>query len=529
MTALVGPRLATLLAVLAGAALALAFPPVAFGPYATVGVALLTAALWGGSVRRGLLLGPLTGMVFFLILLAWMRVIGPDAWILLSMLCASWMVIVGIGTALVTRLPAAPLWAAALWVTAEALRGRVPFGGFPWGNLAFAQPDTPLAGYAAWAGSPAATFVVALVGTAVIGGVVHLRQGRTRSGAGWIVAAIALVLIPTVMPPGSGAEPTAGTTQQATLAIVQGGTPQVGMGAMDVRRAVLDNHVAQTLDLAAAIDAGQAPQPEFVLWPENSSDIDPFSDASVASAITAAARAVNAPIVIGAVITSPENDREVWNVGVVWDPETGPGQMYVKTHPVPFGEYIPFREQLADLVGRFDRIPRDFAAGPVPGNLDVSGVPVGLVICFEVAYSDVVDAVVDGGAQVLAVQTNNATYGGTAQPAQQLAIERLRAIEFGRTVIVAATSGISAVIGTDGVLVAEIPEGQSGWVVEDVTLHSALTGASRFGHVIEWLIVGLALIGLAWALIQTAGRRRRGTRGEVDDLVGWSGDVRLVR
>ena len=142
------------------------------------------------------------------------------------------------------------------------------------------------------------------------------------------------------------------------------------------------------------------------------------------------------------------------NSGVVWDPQTGPGERYVKRHPVPFGEYIPFRAQLSGWIERLDQIPRDFYAGDRPGNLDVGPAAVGDVICFEVAYDGLVRDVVTGGADVLVVQTNNATYNGTGQPQQQMAMSRLRAVEHGRTVLVAATSGISAVVAPDGEVVA---------------------------------------------------------------------------
>ena len=247
-----------------------------------------------------------------------------------------------------------------------------------------------------------------------------------------------------------------------------------------------------------------------MLWPENSSDIDPFADASVADAITAAARAVNAPILVGAVTAVPDNPMGVWNVGIVWDPEAGPTQMYIKTHPVPFGEYVPFREQLAGLIGRFDRVPRDFLPGTEPGNLDIGGVAIGNVICFEISYSGVVDAVVDGGARVLTVQTNNATYGGTSQPAQQLGIERMRAGEFGRTVLVAATSGITAVIGTDRGIEQQLGEGETGWLVAEVPLYGSRTLASRVGHLVELLLCGIAVgaVGVAVAAAVRSRRRR---------------------
>ena len=485
-------------AVGAGILLWLAFPPVGFGPSAVGGVALLTAALWRARLRRGLGLGLLSGLVFFALLLEWMRVIGPDAWLLLTLLCASWLALLGLGTALVTRLPFAPVWVACVWVLDEALRARIPFGGFPWGNLAFAQPDSTLGGWAATGGTPLVTFAVALAGASVVAAVLALRAGRTRPAVAWTAVIVALGLVPLALPVPSGGDDIGGASS-ATVALVQGGTPQTGMGAMDVRRAVLDNHVEQTLLLADAIDAGTAPQPDFVLWPENSSDIDPFADASVAESITEAAQAVGAPILVGAVTAVPGNPMGVWNVGIVWDPEAGPTQMYVKTHPVPFGEYIPFRDQLAGLIGRFDRVPRDFIPGTEPGNLDIGGVAIGNVICFEIAYREVVDAVVDGGARLITVQTNNATYGGTAQPEQQLAITRMRATEFGRTVVVAATSGISAVIDSDRRLVASMGEDTTGWLVEEVPLNGHLTLASRIGHVVELLLCLAAMVGIVWS------------------------------
>lgn len=301
-------RTALLLAPLWGVVLWLAFPPVAFGPAAVIGVALFTLTVWGVRPRRALGLGLVTGAVLFVLLLDWMRVVGVDAWLLLSALCASWMALAGLGTALASRLPGAPVWVASVWVLVEALRARVPFGGFPWGNLAFSQPDTGFGNAAALGGTPFVTFLVALVGAALVAVAIAGRQGRRRAVGAWLAVAVAATALPMlVIVPTAGDE--IGGAATARIAIVQGGTPQVGLGAMDVRRAVLDNHVAQTLDLAQAISDGAAEQPDFVLWPENSTDIDPFTDPTVAQAITAAARAVAAPILVGAVITAEGEPR----------------------------------------------------------------------------------------------------------------------------------------------------------------------------------------------------------------------------
>lgn len=494
---------AAALAVVGGVLLATAFPPVAFGPGAPVGVALITAAVWGGRLRRGVGLGLLSGLAFFVPLLSWMTIIGTDAWLLLALQCAAWSMLIGVGSVLATRVPLTPLWIAAWWVLVEGIRGRIPWGGFPWGSLSFSQPDTLLGDAAAIGGTALVTAAVAFIGAGLTTLAVEASRGRLRAALGTGVAiSLVAVLIPLVAP--LATPPVNGGT--ATVAIVQGGTPQMGMGALDVRRAVLDNHVAQTLDLAAAVERGEVEAPDFVLWPENSSDLDPFTDTTVATDISAAARAVGVPIVVGAVTTVPDDPDRVWNVGIVWTPEQGPTEMYIKTRPVPFGEFIPFREQLAPLIGRFDRVPRDFAAGDRPGNLTPGGVPIGDVICFEIAYSDVVAAVVDNGAEVITVQTNNATYGGTPQPEQQLAISRMRATETGRWVLVAATSGISAVISPDREVSDRMDVGEEGWKVTTVPLVTEPTWAVTSARFVEGALMIIALLLLPW----TWWSRRRG-------------------
>jgi len=177
-------------------------------------------------------------------------------------------------------------------------------------------------------------------------------------------------------------------------------------------------------------------------------------------------------------VLSTEDPTKVENAGIVWDPESGPGERYVKMHPVPFGEFLPFRDQLTPFIGRFDRVPRDFVRGTEPGVLTIGGVVVGDAICFEVAYDDVFTSVIAGGAEVITVQTNNATYQGTGQPVQQWDIERLRALNTGRAVVVASTSGISGFIAPDGTVQRQLGEGETGYLVSEVPLSTSRTPAS---------------------------------------------------
>jgi apolipoprotein N-acyltransferase len=186
----------------------------------------------------------------------------------------------------------------------------------------------------------------------------------------------------------------------------------------------------------------------------------------------------------------------VLNVGIVWDPTTGPGDRYAKRHPVPFGEYLPYRDLLSRFITRFDRIPRDFAPGQQPGVLTLGPVLAGVVICFEIAYDDLVRDAVKGGGQVLLVQTNNATYGRTGQPAQQLAISRVQAIASGRTTLVAATSGLSAIIDEHGKARWQTTEFTQDTTVETVSMRTGLTPAMRLGSTPDLLAAVLLLTAL---------------------------------
>lgn len=487
--------LRTAAAVASGLILYLAFPPVDLPWLAAPAVAGLTLACRGTRPRAGAQLGLLHGLALFLPLVEWTATIaGPAALIALALLQAAFLALLGAGLSLVTRTRAWPLWTAGLWVVQEALRDRVPFGGFPWGRLAFSQGDSLLTPLAALGGAPLVTFVVALVGGALAWAVVSARRVPARAAAaaaGTVaLAAGAAALVPL---------PTDG--QSVRVAVIQGNVPRLGLEFNAQRAAVLANHASATRELAADVRAGRVEQPALVIWPENASDIDPFTDPEAFATIDEAVKDVGVPVLVGAVLDGPGD--KISNTGVVWDPEAGPGERYVKRHPVPFGEYIPYRSLVRKVTSKVDLVPRDFAAGNDVGVLDVGPVRLGDVICFEVAYDDLVRDVVTGGGRLIVVQTNNATFGRSGETEQQLAMGRLRAVEHGRTVLVAATSGISAVIAPDGRLVDDAPVFTREVLVHEVPLRDDLTAATRLGVAPE---VALGLLGLAGLLV--AARRR---------------------
>ncbi len=487
----------------AGALLALAFPPFDQTYFAPLSVAVLTAVLW--RVRWPVAVGGglVAGLAFNLILLDWARVLGLDAWIALSLVMALWWIVLGLGTAATTWVRWWPLAVPGLWVFAEAARSRIPWGGFPWGRLAFAAADTLLTPWASLFGASAVTFGVALIGTLLLWTARLAWERDWLSAVGGLLALAGVILAGLVIPLPTDGQSISGPAS-TRLAVVQGGVPRNGLDFNAQRRQVLANHVAETARLAGEVTAGRVPRPEAVIWPENSSDVDPNTDAFAADAITGAAEAIDAPILVGAVLRVPGN--LLWNVGIVWDPVTGPGERYVKQHPVPFGEYLPGRSLLTSFITRFDRIPYDFAPGDSPGVLQVGPARLGDVICFEIAYDALVRATVDAGARALVVQTNNATYGDTAQPAQQLAMSKLRAVEHGRSVLVAATSGISAIIAPDGSIVQQLPPDAAASMVQSVALRDARTLADRLDW---WPEAALSLLGACGWVAGAIVRRKR--------------------
>ncbi|MFL4491422.1 apolipoprotein N-acyltransferase [Streptomyces sp. VTCC 41912] len=500
--------LRTALAVVAGLALGLAFPPYGLWPLSLLAVAALAVLTRGRRARQGAWTGFAFGLPFFLLLLKWLHVVGWDAVVGLSVAESLFVVVLGAGLALTSRLPGWPLWGACLWVAQEWARDRLPFGGFPWGRLAFANTGSPFTPLAALGGAPLVTFAVALAGALLAACAVALwglrRGGGPRSAVRALEAfglAAAVTLAGLAVPVPTKADDT------VRIAVVQGNVQKPGMDFLGRPMQILDNHATATEKLADDVRHHRVPKPDLVIWPENSSDLDPFQYPQAYDRIDEAVKAIGVPVLVGALVDHPTKPGYVFNEGIVWDPKTGPGASYTKQHPVPFGEYVPFREQLSKIITRFKRVPRDFYPGDHTGLLKVGPAKLGDVICFEVAYDEIVHDTVRSGARALVIQTNNATYGRTGQPEQQLAMSKLRAVEHGRAVVTAATSGISAVVAPDGTVTHQIPEFTQGVVSARIPLRDETTLADRVGAAPEWVLAIVGLLSCGAAVI--AGRRRR--------------------
>jgi apolipoprotein N-acyltransferase len=517
-------RLAPLsVAIAGGILLCLSFPPFGWWYLAFVAFALLGWVLTRESttVRGGFGYGFLLGLAFYLPLLPWISgLVGAFPWVALSALQALFPGLFGLTAVLVRRLPGWPLWFAGLWAAQEWLKSTVPFGGFPWGVVAFGQTDGPLLSLVQVGGAPLLSFAVVLIGfalAAIVFETMHwLRRNVVTEAPPPAVflpgVCISLMLLltaltwPHVRQAGVGAD----EGQSVTVAAVQGNVPRLGLEFNSQRRAVLDNHVYETARLAEDVRTGNAPQPAIVIWPENSSDIDPLANRDAYERISTAAATINAPILVGGVVAAPgygPDNPVATNSVIVWNPGTGPADRHDKQIIQPFGEYLPWRGFFRRLSSYADRAGY-FIPGTGNGVVHAAGVPIGVTTCWEVIFDRAPREAVRNGAQLLTVPSNNATFN-QAMSEQQLAFGRLRAVEHDRYVVVAGTTGISAVVAPDGRELARTAFFEPAYLDKQVRLKTQLTVATRFAPLIEFLLVAVGIGGVIWAILHNGHFVRR--------------------
>ncbi len=511
-------RWALLVALAGGLLLAVSFPPLGIWPLTAVGVALLTVALAGRGLRASFLTGLVFGVAFFFPLLSWVLNVWWFAYIALALGSAVILAVLAVAQRLLLRLPGWPVAVAGWWVGLEALRDRFPFGGFPWGRLAMSQAAAPDAGWAAVGGAPILSFVVALVGATLAWLILSAwgrreaespAPGRAPGRLGLpalalpalaLAAAIGLAAAGTVLP----VDPTSGAPA-AEVAAVQGNVPRARNLPEQLNDTeVTANHTRATRQLAAQVKAGSKPAPDLVIWPENSTDLDPFDYPAIFQEITSAVRTIGRPVLVGEVLNNPQ-----LNVGQLWLPGRGPTTKYAKRQLVPFGEYIPWRGLISHLTSLPSLQPVDFTPGHSAVVFRTGPIRLGDVICYEIGFDRLVRSEVTAGANLLAMQTNDADFeidGQTGESVQQLAMARIRAIESDRAVVVASTTGVSAIVAPDGRLIAHSGTWQQAVLEARVPLVTHRTWADDAGAWPEWVIVGLTALAL---LAAVAGYRRQ--------------------
>lgn len=498
-------RTALPLAVVAGILLDLSTPDVGWWPLAFISVALSLATLIGRSIGGALAVGLLFGTSFYTLHLAWVgQFLGPVPRLALSGLETLLLGLGAIPLALAYRwthrLPrrgaiqivVVSVMIGGLWTAREVAVGSWPYSGFPWARLGMTQVNGPFPEAASWIGVTGLSFLVAVTCAALVQ---WIRAGGLTfpQGALFAVAIIGVLAVTPQFP----------TTSAGTFTVgwVQGNGPS---GYFDDKT---PGDILQAYSSATEPLYGKPM--DLVVWPEGAVDSDPLRDRDTAMRLDQIATTAGAPLLVNAATTRGER---TFNTSILWTPDAGEPQLHDKVNPVPFGEYVPDRwlyEKIApDLVGL---IQREYTPGTNPPIVTVGTTRVGLAICFDVIFDDVIRAGIESGAELFVFQTNNADFRGSDENLQQLAFARMRAIETGRTVINVSTVGTSQVIDPAGATVDTIGVDVAAANITTVPLRTGLTAGVVLGSWLSRLVPVAALV-----LVATAGfidlRRRKPDR-----------------
>lgn len=493
--------LSLILAIAAGLLIGAGQAPMGVWPATLAGLALFTWLMTGRRLRPSFGLGYLAGLAMNTLTVSWVSVLGAWVGVALVAFLALWWGLLAMAISRLTDLRAWPVLIPAAWVAMEFLSGKVPFGGFAWTRLAYTTIDQPVAGWLPWIGAAGVTYLTALVAHLLLWALVDKRR-RLAAVAGTL-AVFLLGGLANLIPPSA-------PDGHVTIAMVQPNVNRHEHGTSSYARSVTNNALSETIfALAEARTSGTAL--DFVLWPENATDVDPILDAETRGLVELAVTLAEVPVFVGAVTDGPEPDTRQTS-SIWWDPQTGPGAEYHKRDLVPFGEWIPFRDVLLPRLPILEQIGRQSVPGTGPGVVlapvaSDEGLSVGTIICFELAYDDTSYDVVRGGADVVVSQSNTNTYGATFQPYQQLVINRVRAKELGRDIAVSTLNSISAHVDATGRVHDPTPEFVSATRIIDLERRTSSTPAVLLSPWTSYLALGVTVVALGLA------SGRRGRRG----------------
>ncbi len=500
-------------AVLSGLLLSAAFPPLDLGPLALVALVPLLWAWRGVGPVAGALYGGAAGIAFFGVLVEWSRYFGVVAVGPFVLFLSSWWMLAGAVVGWLGRrgLTGAPV-VASVWVLVEAGRGRVPFGGFPWGDVGYAFHDLGVArAVAGWGGVAVVSWMaVSVNGLLLEGALGRARREVLVRSLGGVVAVMAVAGL------AAAALPDLTPTGRLRVAMVQGNDLNRDPNPTEIGdRYIVRKHLDLAGDIKDPVD--------LIMLPESSLDADPRQDRFLDLALSALAADHDADVLAGGNTPAPHDrlfntvfhyrpqpadPEEPTGSGPATKEPTGTGrtaELYSKRHLVPFGEYVPWRSALS-FIEELQQVPTDYEPGPGPTVFAVGDHRAGALICFESAFPALAREYARQGADALVVLTNNRSYRRSANSAQHLAMGQFRAAETGRPLLQAAISGITAVVDHTGRVRGETRLFEPTVLVGEVDTYRGRTPYTVAG---EWAMLGSAVL-LAAALVAARRRRSRG-------------------
>lgn len=419
--------------VISGVLLFVAGEPLGIGPLAWAAlVPLMIAVLSERKLVWSWLYGLAFGIAYFGVHLSWIFLFGWMAWTALVAFLALYLSAAAFLARVLRRFPLAPALIAGAWAGIELARDRWPVGGYPWGTVGTTQ-----------AAVPGVRFLAGVVGvyglTFLIVFFAALVADRVVSG-GWAWGSIAVVggaiLLFTAVDALRYGSPPPGRPER--MLVVQGGVPRPPRP--DQRNAILDAHITTT---RRAFERGEIP--DVVVWPEDAIGIGVRSGAE--REVAALARELGTPLLVGRSVTE---DGGFLNTVEHYTAQGERAGRYVKRHPVPFGEYVPFGF-LRNFVSTLEaEVPYDLRPGRDAVVFDVDGTKIAAPICFESVFPRDIRDFTRRGAEIIIISTNNASFEHSYASQQHLAHARIRALETRQWVVQAALAGISAVTAPDG-------------------------------------------------------------------------------
>lgn len=499
--------LQTAAAIVFGVLTAAGFAPYSWWPLAIVGPSGLTLIILATSKWRLVLLhGYGFGLGLLGLGVGWMQAIFVEAMVALVAIMALNYAVLAVLLRLAVRTPWWPLTAAAAWTIVEFCFSRFPFDGFGWMRLGYAMVDSPIAWGLPLYGVAGAGFLTALLGQLLAWVLDAPSRRRILITAIGLVTSLGLA--------GSGLLISAGPgLGEVRVGWVQGGAPGGGVYGLGAPRTLARNHVAESATLATQIDAGTLPRPDFVVWPENSTDLDPYHDPETNALVRQAVNRFDLPVLVGTILDGPGvNERQT--ASLWWDPSAGETTRYIKRGIVPFGEWVPLRSLLEPLIPEVRYVGAQSVAGTAPGVItptlpDGRTLHLGVLVCYDLAFDQVVADTVTHGGQVLVVQSSNAMFQGTGQIDQQFAITRARAMELRREILVVTTSGISGLIQPDGTVAFQTSDHTAASGVVALPQRENVTFTAGYGWLVELALVIAGAVGLGAGLFY--GRMKKHT------------------
>jgi apolipoprotein N-acyltransferase len=237
------------------------------------------------------------------------------------------------------------------------------------------------------------------------------------------------------------------------------------------------------------------------VFPESSVETDPEADPELRDQLVSLAQKHHSAVMVN--VVDEQTRGKAYNANRLYDPDGKLQGTYAKQHLVPFGEYVPFRDELS-FISALQQVPDDFDPGHRTKVFNIAGKPIGTVICFESAFGPLMRASVDKGAEAIVVTTNNRSYRKSPNSAQHVALSQMSAAAVGRPVLHASISGITAVIDAEGGVHQTTDLFHNSIVTDRVTTVTGDTPYVRFGDWVEWL----CLLGLLGAVVVAVTRRR---------------------